>query len=124
MLQTWHGIGEHLSGPPHAALGYAMGEVIERSSMGVSPEVHLQFLTIEKGYLSYVEYWNDKLKASKCSAVKAVYLATPLWAGAIVLGIRFVVKRKFSISLHYFEPNFCIIFIYTLSCSKQDVKAS
>jgi hypothetical protein len=31
----------------------------------LSPEVHLQFLTTEKGYLAYVEYWNDKLKASK-----------------------------------------------------------
>ena len=31
----------------------------------VGPEVHLQFLTTEKGYLAYVEYWNDKLKASK-----------------------------------------------------------
>ena len=31
----------------------------------VGPKVHLQFLTTEKGYLAYVEYWNDKLKASK-----------------------------------------------------------
>jgi hypothetical protein len=31
----------------------------------VGPEVHLQFLTTEKGYLSYIEYWNGKLKASK-----------------------------------------------------------
>ena len=28
------------------------------------PEQHMQFLTTEKGYLSYIEYWNDKLKAS------------------------------------------------------------
>ena len=28
------------------------------------PEQHLQFLTTEKGYLAYIEYWNDKLKAS------------------------------------------------------------
>jgi hypothetical protein len=31
----------------------------------VGPEVHLQFLTTEKGYLAYIEYWNDKQKASK-----------------------------------------------------------
>ena len=31
----------------------------------VGPEVHLQFLTTEEGYLAYVEYWNDKLKALK-----------------------------------------------------------
>ena len=30
----------------------------------LSPEQHLQFLTTEKGYLAYIEYWNDKLKAS------------------------------------------------------------
>jgi hypothetical protein len=23
---------------------------------------HMQFLTTEKGYLAYIEYWNDKLK--------------------------------------------------------------
>ena len=28
------------------------------------PEQHLQFLTTKKGYLAYIEYWNDKLKAS------------------------------------------------------------
>jgi len=28
----------------------------------VTPEQHIQFLTTEKGYLAYVEYWNDKLK--------------------------------------------------------------
>ena len=27
-----------------------------------SPEQHLQFLTTEKGYLAYIEYWNGKLK--------------------------------------------------------------
>jgi hypothetical protein len=35
------------------------------SAYKVSPEVHLQFLTTEKGYLAYVEYWNGKLKESK-----------------------------------------------------------
>lgn len=29
----------------------------------VTPEQHVQFLTTEKGYLAYVEYWNDKLKS-------------------------------------------------------------
>ena len=28
----------------------------------LSPEHHLQFLTTEKGYLAYIEYWNGKLK--------------------------------------------------------------
>lgn len=28
----------------------------------ISPEQHLQFLTTEKGYLAYIEYWNGKLK--------------------------------------------------------------
>lgn len=31
----------------------------------LSPEQHLQFLTTEKGYRAYVEYWNGKLKESK-----------------------------------------------------------
>jgi len=31
----------------------------------LSPEQHLQFLTTEKGYLAYIEYWNDKLKAAR-----------------------------------------------------------
>ncbi len=31
----------------------------------LSPEQHLQFLTTEKSYLAYVEYWNSKLKDSK-----------------------------------------------------------
>jgi hypothetical protein len=31
----------------------------------LSPEVHLKFLTTEKGCLAYVEYWNGKLKAAK-----------------------------------------------------------
>jgi hypothetical protein len=35
------------------------------SAYKVSPEVHLQFLTTEKGYLAYVEYWNNKLKESR-----------------------------------------------------------
>ena len=26
------------------------------------PELHMQFLTTEKGYLAYIEYWNSKLK--------------------------------------------------------------
>ncbi len=28
----------------------------------IAPEQHVRFLTTEKGYLAYVEYWNDKLK--------------------------------------------------------------
>ena len=28
----------------------------------LSPEQHLRFLTTEKGYLAYIEYWNGKLK--------------------------------------------------------------
>lgn len=35
------------------------------SAYKVIPEVHLKFLTTEKGYLAYVEYWNSKLKESK-----------------------------------------------------------
>lgn len=31
----------------------------------LSPEQHLHFLTTEKGYLAYIEYWNSKLKASQ-----------------------------------------------------------
>lgn len=31
----------------------------------LSPEVHLKFLTTEKGYLAYIEYWNSKLKESQ-----------------------------------------------------------
>jgi hypothetical protein len=31
----------------------------------LSPEQHLQFLTTEKGYRAYVEYWNDKLKENR-----------------------------------------------------------
>jgi hypothetical protein len=31
----------------------------------LGPEVHLKFLTTEKGYLAYIEYWNGKLKATK-----------------------------------------------------------
>jgi len=29
------------------------------------PEQHLQFLTTEKGYQAYIEYWNSKLKAAR-----------------------------------------------------------
>jgi ParB-like nuclease domain len=28
----------------------------------LGPEHHLRFLTTEKGYLAYIEYWNGKLK--------------------------------------------------------------
>lgn len=28
----------------------------------ISPEQHIQFLTTEKGYMAYIEYWNDQLK--------------------------------------------------------------
>lgn len=28
----------------------------------IGPEQHIQFLTTEKGYLAYIEYWNGKLK--------------------------------------------------------------
>jgi len=28
----------------------------------IGPEQHIQFLTTEKGYVAYTEYWNDKLK--------------------------------------------------------------
>lgn len=31
----------------------------------ISPEHHIQFLTTEQGYLTYVEYWNSKLKEAK-----------------------------------------------------------
>lgn len=31
----------------------------------LSPDQHLQFLTTEQGYLAYIEYWNDKLKAKR-----------------------------------------------------------
>ncbi|MBV5328211.1 MAG: ParB N-terminal domain-containing protein [Chlorobium sp.] len=30
----------------------------------LSPEQHLQFLTTEKGYLAYIEYWNGKMKVN------------------------------------------------------------
>ncbi len=33
------------------------------SAYKISPEQHMQFLTTEKGYFAYVEYWNGKLKA-------------------------------------------------------------
>ncbi|WP_286352202.1 ParB N-terminal domain-containing protein [Geobacter sulfurreducens] len=29
------------------------------------PEQHIQFLTAEKGYLAYIEYWNSKLKEQR-----------------------------------------------------------
>ena len=28
----------------------------------ITPEQHIQFLTTEKGYQAYIEYWNGKLK--------------------------------------------------------------
>lgn len=28
----------------------------------ISPELHIQFLTTEQGYMAYIKYWNDKLK--------------------------------------------------------------
>jgi uncharacterized protein with WD repeat len=31
----------------------------------LSPEQHLQYLTTEKGYLAYIEYWNSKLKENR-----------------------------------------------------------
>lgn len=31
----------------------------------VGPDQHLRFLTTEQGYKSYIEYWNDKLKAKR-----------------------------------------------------------
>ncbi|ABK99518.1 ParB/Srx family N-terminal domain-containing protein [Pelobacter propionicus] len=31
----------------------------------LGPELHMQFLTTEQGYLAYVDYWNSKLKAAK-----------------------------------------------------------
>lgn len=31
----------------------------------ISPEHHIQFLTTEQGYLTYVDYWNSKLKEDK-----------------------------------------------------------
>lgn len=29
------------------------------------PEQHIQFLTTEKGYMAYIEYWNSKLKEQR-----------------------------------------------------------
>jgi hypothetical protein len=31
----------------------------------LGPCQHMQFLTTEKGYLAYIEYWNDKLKEQR-----------------------------------------------------------
>lgn len=31
----------------------------------LSQEQHMQFLTTEKGYLAYIEYWNGKLKEAR-----------------------------------------------------------
>ncbi len=31
----------------------------------LKPEHHLKFLTTEKGYLAYIEYWNSKLKGGQ-----------------------------------------------------------
>ena len=36
------------------------------------PCQHMQFLTTEKGYLAYVEYWNDKLKQMSKSQYSSV----------------------------------------------------
>ncbi len=33
----------------------------------ISHEQHIQFLTTEKGYVAYTEYWNDKLKELQMS---------------------------------------------------------
>lgn len=49
------------------------------SAYKVSSEVHLKFLTTEKGYLVYVEYWNSKLmELSTEVAVKAALLPDPV----------------------------------------------
>jgi ParB-like nuclease domain len=38
----------------------------------LGPEQHLRFLTTEKGYLAYIEYWNGKLKeVTKNSPIKS-----------------------------------------------------
>lgn len=34
------------------------------SAYKLCPEQHMQFLTNEKGYLAYIEYWNSKLQAT------------------------------------------------------------
>jgi hypothetical protein len=39
----------------------------------LSPCQHMQFLTTEKGYRAYIEYWNDKLKQMS----KAAPIAPP-----------------------------------------------
>lgn len=31
----------------------------------LGPDQHMQFLTTEKGYLAYIDYWNDKLKTAR-----------------------------------------------------------
>ncbi len=41
-----------------AGLDYIQGYRLE-------PKQHMQFLTTEKGYVAYIEYWNDKLKDLK-----------------------------------------------------------
>ncbi len=57
----------------------------------LNPEQHMQFLTTEKGYLAYVEYWNDKLKQMSKSCpkytVKASLAATAQTAHAEVAGL-------------------------------------
>jgi len=34
------------------------------SAYKLCPEQHMRFLTTEKGYLAYIEYWNSKLQAT------------------------------------------------------------
>ena len=44
----------------------------------ISPDQHIQFLTTEKGYLAYIEYWNDKLKQmSKYCSKSTVNASSP-----------------------------------------------
>lgn len=44
----------------------------------ISPEQHIQFLTTEKGYKAYIEYWNDKLKQMSKSSSKSVKVPSTL----------------------------------------------
>ena len=36
--------------------------MVRISAHRLSPEQHMQFLTTEKGYRAYIEYWNGKLR--------------------------------------------------------------
>lgn len=38
---------------------------------------HMQFLTTEKGYFAYIEYWNDKQKQMSKNTLKVPPAATP-----------------------------------------------